>query len=86
MKPWVIYTWRFPEVEDHPAVVLGTETRLANKPKVNVLLCSSKRAGRVPAEFETLLDEAGWSGMGNPLQVRSGHGKDPHHRDGQSVR
>ncbi len=58
MDPWDIYTWRFPEVEDHPAVVLGTETRLANKPKVNVLFCSSKRAGRAPAEFETLLDEA----------------------------
>jgi hypothetical protein len=30
MKPWEIYTWRFPDVEDHPAVILGTETRLAH--------------------------------------------------------
>ena len=33
MKPWDIYTWEFPEVEDHPAVILGTEARLASKPK-----------------------------------------------------
>lgn len=58
MKPWDIYTWRFPDVEDHPAVVLGVETRLAHKPNVNVLFCSSQRAGREPAEFETILDEA----------------------------
>ena len=32
MKPWDIYTWEFPEAEDHPAVILGTETRLASKP------------------------------------------------------
>ena len=58
MKPWDIYTWEFPEADDHPAVILGTETRLASKPKINVLLCSSKRATREPAEFETVLDEA----------------------------
>jgi mRNA-degrading endonuclease toxin of MazEF toxin-antitoxin module len=58
MKPWDIYTWRFPDIEDHPAVVLGTETRLANKPRVNVLLCLSKRPTREAAEFETILDEA----------------------------
>ncbi len=58
MKPWDIYTWEFPEAEDHPAVVLGTEARLASKPKINVLFCSSQRATRQPAEFETVLDEA----------------------------
>ena len=47
-----------PEAEGHPAVILGTETRLASKPKINVLFCSSKRATREPAEFETVLDEA----------------------------
>ncbi len=34
------------------------KTRLANKPKVNVLFCSSQRATRPPVEFETILDQA----------------------------
>jgi mRNA-degrading endonuclease toxin of MazEF toxin-antitoxin module len=58
MKAWDIYTWSFPGAESHPAVVLGTEARLANKPKVNVLFCSSQRAARKPESFETILDEA----------------------------
>jgi mRNA-degrading endonuclease toxin of MazEF toxin-antitoxin module len=58
MKPWEIYTWEFPGVEAHPAVVLGTEARLANKPKVNVLFCSSKRAGREAEALEVILDAA----------------------------
>jgi mRNA-degrading endonuclease toxin of MazEF toxin-antitoxin module len=58
MKPWDIYTFVFPDADSHPAVILGTETRLAHKPKVNVLFCSSKRATRQPVAFETLLDAA----------------------------
>lgn len=58
MEPWDIYTWEFPDAEAHPAVVLGTETRLANKPKVNVLFCSSKRAMRKAEPLEVMLDEA----------------------------
>jgi mRNA-degrading endonuclease toxin of MazEF toxin-antitoxin module len=58
MKPWDIYTWEFPDVESHPAVVLGTEARLANKPKVNVLFCSSKRATRQAEALEVILDTA----------------------------
>jgi len=58
MKPWDIYTFVFPEAGAHPAVILGTETRLALKPKVNVLFCSSQRAARQPVELETILDEA----------------------------
>ena len=58
MKPWDIYSYSFPDTEMHPAVILGTETRLANKPKVNVLFCSSKRATRQASELETILDEA----------------------------
>ena len=58
MKPWDIYTWEFPDVEAHPAVILGTETRLANKPKVNVLFCSSKRASRSAEATEVMLDIA----------------------------
>ncbi len=58
MKPWDIYTWEFPDVDAHPAVILGTETRLANKPKVNVLFCSSRRATRKAEAMEIVLDEA----------------------------
>src|SRR5208282_205545 len=58
MKPWDIYTWEFPGVEAHPAVILGTETRLANKPKVNVLFCSTQRAIRGAEAIEVMLDEA----------------------------
>ncbi len=58
MKPWDIYTWEFPGADAHPAVILGTETRLANKPKVNVLFCSSKRAARKPEALEITLDAA----------------------------
>ena len=58
MKPWDIYTWSFPDAESHPAVVLGTEARLANKPKVNVLFCSTKRAARHAELFEIILDDA----------------------------
>jgi hypothetical protein len=58
VKPWDIYTFVFPEAGAHPAVVLGTETRLALKPKVNVLFCSSQRATRLAVEMEIILDEA----------------------------
>jgi len=58
MKPWDIYSWEFQGFEAHPAVVLGTETRLANKPKVNVLFCSSKRATRTAEPLEVVLDTA----------------------------
>jgi mRNA-degrading endonuclease toxin of MazEF toxin-antitoxin module len=58
MNPWDIYTWEFPGADAHPAVVLGTETRLANKPKVNVLFCSSRRAARKAEALEVILDAA----------------------------
>ena len=58
MKPWDIFTWDFPDAGAHPAVVLGTEERVRNKPKVNVLLCSSYRATRRPELHEVLLDES----------------------------
>lgn len=58
MKPWDIYTCEFPDTAPHPAVVLGTEARLANKPKVNVLFCSSQRAARKAEALEVILDRA----------------------------
>ena len=56
MKPWDIYTWDFPEVGPHPAVILATDDRLKNKPKVNVLLCSTQRVNRPPESLEVILD------------------------------
>ena len=38
------------------AVILGTDERIKNKPKVNVLLCSSQRATRPPELHEIILD------------------------------
>ena len=58
MKPWDIYTWEFSGLAAHPAVVLGTETRVANKPKVNVLFCSSQRATCKAVVIEIMLDAA----------------------------
>jgi mRNA-degrading endonuclease toxin of MazEF toxin-antitoxin module len=58
MKPWEIWTWRFPEAGEHPAVVLGTEERLKLKPRVCVLLCSTQRTTRKPELHEVLLDTA----------------------------
>lgn len=58
MKPWDIYTWDFPHAGEHPAVVLGAEERVRNKPMVNVLLCSSQRATRSPKVHEVILDSA----------------------------
>jgi hypothetical protein len=58
MKPWDIWTWDFPGVGTHPAVVLGTDDRLKGKPRVNVLLCSTHRASRPPEIHEVLLDIA----------------------------
>ena len=58
MKPWEIWTWNFPEAGDHPAVVLGTDDRVKHKPRISVLLCSSKQAAREPEAHEIVLDEA----------------------------
>ena len=42
----------------HPVVILGTSDRVALKPQVNILVCSSQKAGRAAKAHETLLDEA----------------------------
>lgn len=58
MKPWEVWSWKFPDAGEHPAVLLGTEERLRLKARVCVLLCSSQRAARAPEAHEVLLDEA----------------------------
>jgi mRNA-degrading endonuclease toxin of MazEF toxin-antitoxin module len=58
MKPWEVWTWRFPDAGEHPAVVLGTHERVSLKPRVCVVLCSTQRATRKPELHEVILDEA----------------------------
>jgi mRNA-degrading endonuclease toxin of MazEF toxin-antitoxin module len=58
MKPWEIYTWTFPEAGTHPAVIVSSAARVAHKPVVNVLLCSSQRASRPAQSHEVPLDSA----------------------------
>src|SRR5438045_4221659 len=57
MKQWDVFTWTFLEGK-HPAVIISHPERVANKPVVNVLLCSSKRASRGAEANEVVLDEA----------------------------
>jgi hypothetical protein len=57
VKPWEIYSWQAPGwPEPHPAVIISGEIRVANKPQVNVLLCSSQTAKRLPGPTEVILD------------------------------
>ncbi len=58
MKPFDIYNWNFPGAGEHPAVILGTDERVANKQKINVLLCTSQRANRPAKADEVLLNGA----------------------------
>jgi len=55
MKPWEIWTWKFPGAGEHPAVVLGTEERIRLKPRVSVILCSTQRTTREPEVHEVIL-------------------------------
>lgn len=57
MNAWEIWTFD-PGYGDHPAVIVSAPHRVANKPLVEILLCSSQRAGRTPHAGEVLLDAA----------------------------
>jgi mRNA-degrading endonuclease toxin of MazEF toxin-antitoxin module len=59
MKAWDIYSFQPPNwPEPHPAVIVSHPLRVTNKPEVNVLMCSSQRAARVPKPNEVILDES----------------------------
>ncbi len=58
MKPWEVWTWKFPDAGEHPAVILGTEERVRLKPRVCVILCATQRATRKPELHEVILDQA----------------------------
>lgn len=59
MKAWDIFSWQpagWPE--PHPAVIISHPGRVANKPELNVLKCSSKPATRVAEPHEVILDSS----------------------------
>ncbi len=59
MKAWDIYSYQpagWPE--PNPVVIVSHPGRVANKPDVEVLLCTSKRLTRAQGPGETVLDEA----------------------------
>jgi mRNA-degrading endonuclease toxin of MazEF toxin-antitoxin module len=59
VKPFDIYSWQpagWPE--PHPAVIVSHPDRVTAKPEVEVLMCSSKKAGRMVLPGEIMLDEA----------------------------
>jgi mRNA-degrading endonuclease toxin of MazEF toxin-antitoxin module len=59
VKPFDIYSWQpagWPG--PHPAVIVSNPDRVANKPEVEVLMCSSNKAGRAALPGEILLDES----------------------------
>jgi mRNA-degrading endonuclease toxin of MazEF toxin-antitoxin module len=59
LKAWDIFSYQ-PEgwPEPHPCVVVSHPERVANKPEVSILMCSSQRAQRQPKPNEVILDES----------------------------
>ncbi len=59
MKAWEIWSYHPPGwPEAHPAVIVSHPARVAHKPDVTVLMCTSQRASRPPECHEVLLDTA----------------------------
>jgi len=59
VKPFDIYNWHPPGwPEPHPAVIISNPDRIARKPEVEVLMCSSRPAGRAALPGEIVLDAA----------------------------
>ena len=57
MTAWEIWTFD-PGYGDHSVVIVSAHDRVARKPVVEVLLCSSHCASRLPSPGEVLLDSA----------------------------
>jgi len=59
MKPFDIFSWQPPGwPEPHPCVIVSSPARAAGKPDVEVILCSTKKAGRAAQSGEIILDAA----------------------------
>ena len=57
MNAWEIWSYQpsgWPEA--HPAVIVSAPSRVANKPELNILMCSSKPATRPALPNEVILD------------------------------
>jgi len=58
MRAWDIYSFQPPNwPEPHPAVIVSHPDRVAHKPEVTILMCSSKQATRSPKPNEVILDD-----------------------------
>jgi hypothetical protein len=57
VNAWEIWTFD-PGYGDHPAVVISAQDRVARKPLVEILLCSTQRAPRPSTAGEVILDSA----------------------------
>lgn len=57
MNAWDVYSCDL-GFGEHPVVIVSHPLRAANKPEVDVVACSSQRAGHHPQFHEALLDEA----------------------------
>ena len=58
MNQWEIRTYMFPDVGEHPAVIISHPTRAGKKATVEVLLCTTLRAGHNPEAHEVILNGA----------------------------
>lgn len=59
MKTFDVYHWQPPGwPEPHPCVIISHPDRTEHKPEVEVLVCSSKQAGRTAKPHEIILDHA----------------------------
>jgi hypothetical protein len=69
MKAWDIFNWQPPgRPEPHPAVIVSHASRVAHKPEVSLLMCSSKAATRSAEPHEVVLD--GSDGLDWPTLCR----------------
>ena len=59
MKQFEIYSWQ-PEgwPQPHPCVIVSHPSRAADKPDVEVIMCSTQQATRQPQNNEVILDTA----------------------------
>ena len=58
MKQWEIRTYSFPGAGEHPAVIVSHPLRVERKDTVEVLLCTTLRAGHQAGPHEVVLNGA----------------------------
>jgi mRNA-degrading endonuclease toxin of MazEF toxin-antitoxin module len=59
LKAWDIFSFQPPGwPEAHPCVIISHPNRVATKPEVTIVMCSSKQAARPAKPHEVILDQA----------------------------